>query len=96
MNEEIMNNTEDRIEEETTDIQVSPETDDNGGLAETLLGIGITVIGGVIVSKALEFAAPKVIGAGKKLISKFQKSKTDEAFDEAFDEVFIEEPEEDE
>lgn len=92
MNEEIMNNTEDRIEEETTDIQVSPETDDNGGLAETLLGIGITVIGGVIVSKVLEFAAPKVIGAGKKLISKFHKSKTDEAFDE----VFIEEPEEDE
>lgn len=88
MNEEIMNNTEDRIEEETTDIQVSPETDDNGGLAETLLGIGITVIGGVIVSKALEFAAPKVIGAGKKLFSKFHKSKTDE--------VFIEEPEEDE
>lgn len=83
MNEEIMNNTEDRIEE---------ETDDNGGLAETLLGIGITVIGGVIVSKALEFAAPKVIGAGKKLFSKFHKSKTDEAFDE----VFIEEPEEDE
>lgn len=83
MNEEIMNNTEDSIEE---------ETDDNGGLAETLLGIGITVIGGVIVSKALEFAAPKVIGAGKKLFSKFHKSKTDEAFDE----VFIEEPEEDE
>lgn len=82
MNEEIMNNTEDRIEEETDDIQVSPETDDNGGLAETLIGIGITVIGGVIVSKAIEFAAPKVIGAGKKLISKFHKSKTDEVFDE--------------
>lgn len=92
MNEEIMNNTEDRIEEETTDIQVSPETDDNGGLAETLIGIGITVIGGVIVSKAIEFAAPKVIGAGKKLISKFHKSKTDEVFNEVFDE----EPEEEE
>lgn len=92
MNEEIMNNTEDRIEEETDDIQVSPETDDNGGLAETLIGIGITVIGGVIVSKAIEFAAPKVIGAGKKLISKFHKSKTDEVFVEVFDE----EPEEEE
>lgn len=94
MNEELMNNTEDRIEEETTDIQVSPETDDNGGLAETLIGIGITVIGGVIVSKAIEFAAPKVIGAGKKIIGKFRKSGIkEEAVASA---VFVEEPEEEE
>lgn len=78
MNEELMNNTEDQIEEETTEV-ISPETDDNGGgLAETLIGIGITVIGGIVVSKAIEYAAPKVIGAGKKLINKFRKSDAKE------------------
>lgn len=82
MNENLMMEELDEVKDqidEVTDVQVSDSaTDDNGSLAETLIGIGITVIGGIVVSKAIEFAAPKVIAGGKKLVGKFRKSKADD------------------